>query len=752
MQPVTKVLLCVAILFCASFVEPEPNYEKKPSSYSSEREEYRDSSIPLPPTNKEINKALDSASEYLEKAKDVASDKLSPEAQREKEKIVEDLQDVLDSARTLIEKKNRGDLLQKFILHSGQAIKQVATEAAPKTKDYVSDDLSRLSSQIETELVKRKANRILSLSRSLIFQTLRSEEFRNLLSDFSDWFHQGLLAPLIDTGKETIDKVTETGTEAAGRLVDTGKETIEKLSETAKTLNKEKGIDAAKSAYDTYEEASSAASKLKEHGMKAAFDLKERLTESLMDPERREQVTKEFYVLWSRIQKDPKLREAVKQLFELVDILKEEALKVKESLQETAQKAKEIGSEAVETELINQAITDAKQLLNQLLGVPAGQQSPLDDLAEGLRDLFFLVNEDEQTHKFFTQAKYFLLRSLDQPELLLGMAEETAGMPGKGITRETQMAAHHHKQHGQEILSNAGQVFSSLRYGRPTQKLIQSWKRLAGLVRDDPVGNRFASSLRRLLKDIALDVTEAGSLSFNLATITRMKEWLVPLITDALSNITLPALYGSTDTYDYSLEGLKLSSALIRPENVHVTTTEDLDLDIENVQLERIHANVSLHINNIKTSLHDAKFAFKRKWFPRFSDEGVIDLELAGEGTSLVIDMKALYHLDRPTEFTVTNIECHVDKLLINVKEAHHKWLYNLIRNLFSTAIKNRFESSVEESLWNSVNELSSNWKKFSNIASETIENLKEKPKEVFSCVVDEVVDKAQKLATGRAA
>jgi len=740
MQTWMKIIACLVVVLFASFVAPAR--DEYPSEAKAE-------GIPVPPSNKEINKALDAASEYLEKAKEVGADKISANAQAEKEKIVEDLQDVLESAKAVLENKNRGDILQRFVLHSGQALKQVATEALPKAKDVMKDDLSGISKEIETELIKRRANRLLNLARSLIFQVWKSDDFRDLLSEFSNWFQEGFVQPFVETSKETASKLADTGMEAAQKVMESGKETVEKLSETVKEGKiLEKGSEAAKAAYDSYDEASSAADRLMEHSKEAAEEIAKKFREALQDPERRKEVMQRFNGLWNRIAKDPKLRQGMNQMIELVELLKEQSLKVKESLEDTVKKAAEATSESIETQYIEKAMEDGRQLLNQLLGVRPGEPSPLETLADGLKEMFMLVSEDENTKNFFHDSKNFLLQTIEKPELLVGVAEEQAGMAPKAISRETQLASHHHKQKGEELLSRAGDVFSTLKYGRPTRKILQALRRLDHLVRNDPVGNRFASSLKRLLKDISLDVTE-GSLNFNLATLMRMKDWLIPLISDSLANITLPAISGSTDTYDFSLEGLKLSDAVIKPENVHVVTTEDMDLNLEHIALERIHADVSLHINNIKTSIKDAKFSFRRKTFPRISDEGTVDLELSGDGTSLVIDLEAVYHLDKPTEFTVKNIECKVDELDIHVKDARHKWLYNLIRTFFSGALKRRFESAVEDSLWTSIGEFSNSWQKFSELTSEAVDSLKSKlgdTKETISCVVDNAMDKAKEV------
>lgn len=743
--------------------------------------------VPIPPTNKEVEAVIDKAEDLLEKAKDAGRDSTPPLAQQNKEKIVEDLQDLLETAKDLLEKKNKGDLLQKFIVHSSQAFKRVVEDKIPEAKDVISDEFSRISGQMETELVKRKTARIGQLARSLIFQVMKSGEFRTLLSDISNWIKEGLLTPVVEAGKDTADTLLDKGKNLAETVLGEGASAADSAKKGLESIHGYKDID-SKTVGDATEEiyekgkniakeavkvGKDAAGTLYEQGLGVVNEVKSKMT----DEQQFQHITNRFRELVDRISRDPNLREGMKDLSELIDILKQEGIKAKELLKESAERTKETVSNvgSAEQQLIDQALHEGRVLLDQLLGVgpspglPKGQiggrstRTPIDDLVDGWRELMTFIQQDEKLNSFLSRAREFWTKSVNDPELLLGITEEQieekTGIPAekfhpRKITKKppphkySPQEVARHRELGDNLLRDGKKVFTDVRYSRPAMKLLHAWDTIDNLVRNDPVGNRFASSLRRLMKDLSWDPLR-GSVAFNLETLVHMKGWLIPVISEVIKNVSLPVIAGSTDKYDFAFEGLRLTDVVILPDHVHIHTNEDLSLNVNDISLEQIKANISLHLSNIQTSIHDAKFWFKRKTFPRIEDEGVIDLELTGDGAEIIIDMEALYHTDKPTEFTVKNIQCHIDKLVLNIKDANHRWLYSFAKSLFSGTIKRNFEKSIEEVLWSAVNEFSTQWSKWSNIASEALDMTASKTEGV-RVVVDSVINKAKEMATGR--
>lgn len=741
--------------------------------------------VPIPPTNKEVENVIDKAEELLEKVKDAGRDSTPPLAQQNKEKIVEDLQDLLENAKDLLEKKNKGDLLQKFIVHSSQAFKRVVSDKIPETKDVISDEFSRISGKMETELVKRKTARIAQLARSLIFQIMKSGEFRTLLSDASNWVKEGFLEPVVEAGKDTADTLLDKGKNLAETVLGEGASAADSAKKGLESIHSYKDIDSktvGDSTEEVYEKTKNIAKEALKAGKEAAGTLYnqglgvvDEVKSKMTDEQKFELINNRFRELVDRISRDQNLKEGTRNLMELIDILKQEAIKAKDLLKESAQRTKDtvgnIGSS--EQQLIDQALHEGRILLDQLLGVgpspglPKGMiggrsaRTPIDDLVDGWRELFVYINQDEHLNQFLAEAREFWNKSMNDPELLLGITEETiedkTGIPAdkfhpQKITKKPPPHKYNpeqvaqHRQLGDKILKNGKKIFGDVRYSRPAMKLFNAWDNIDNLIRNDPVGNRFASSLRRLMKDLSWDPLR-GSVAFNLETLAHMKGWLLPLISEVIKNVSLPTIAGSTDKYDFAFEGLRLTDVVILPEHVHIHTNEDLSLNINDISLEQIKANVSLHLSNIQTSIHDAKFWFKRKTFPRIEDEGTIDLELTGDGAEIIIDMEAIYHSEKPTEFTVTNINCNIDKLLLNIRDANHRWLYNFAKSLFSGTIKRNFERSIEEVLWTAVNEFGTQWSKWSDIANEAFDVASTKTEGV-RVLVDSAINKAKEMAT----
>jgi hypothetical protein len=680
--------------------------------------------IPVPPSNAEVEQAIDKAEDVLSQMKAEGYENTPPHAQRDKERIIEDLQEVLLNAKELIEKKNRGDLLQRFIIHSNEAIRRLAVNKGPQMKEIVSEDASRLSRQIDTELLNRKINRLVTLLRSIIFRTLQSPEFRDIINDFSLWIKEGLLQPALSTASQTLGAAKE-ATDAAES------EIIQKQDVASTVLGKGK-----EALYETYEKGKDAVKEFTHNVYDKAQEKAGDAIYKLTDEEKQKLFISRYHSLINRIAQDPNLRQASQEIIELLEILKMEARKLKLQLEETAQKTKEVSTFSTqESAMINRSLTEGKELLHQLLGIPFPSQSvggrsyssPITQFSSGLHELFDLLQEDEATSDFFYHLRTYLQKTLDRPTLVLGEVKEEAGkkLPvfEKNVATVTKQQMENHRKEGEILLQQAKDIFKQYKYSEPVDKMLQSWQKVDYLVRNDPIGNRFAMSLRKLLKDIAWD-PKYGSIGFNLETLTRMKSWMIPMITSAVTNISLPRIVGSTDNYDYAIEGLHVADAVILPEHVHLTTKEDIDFDMQGSSFEQVKAFLTIQLLNIQTSIHNASFWFQRKQFPRLEGEGLVDLELTGDGADIIFEIEGVYHGDKPTEFTIHDIKCNIDRLNVNVKEAKYKWLYNVINTLFGRVVKARVERGVETALWKGVQELSTEWGKWNATVPEHLNEL----------------------------
>merc|ERR1712046_510337 len=125
----------------------------------------------------------------------------------------------------------------------------------------------------------------------------------------------------------------------------------------------------------------------------------------------------------------------------------------------------------------------------------------------------------------------------------------------------------------------------------------------------------------------------------------------------------------------------------------------DMDLNVKDLNAEKINSFTTIKISHIMTKIENMKFWFKRKTFPAIEDAGLADVELRGnEGAKLLVDMQMLIRDNNPV-FRVMSSHVEIDRLRITVTEAKHDWLLNVFAAVFETKLKETMSRSIEEKM-----------------------------------------------------
>jgi len=125
-----------------------------------------------PPSNDIINKAIDSTKTALEE--EIQSrPSTAPEV-----KLAKDAEAFLEVSKKLINEKNSNEQVQKFLLESVEALKEIVEQL-------------KQNKQLEevTEELSKEASEILESMKSVATQLVESVDFRSLLSDLVDILH-----------------------------------------------------------------------------------------------------------------------------------------------------------------------------------------------------------------------------------------------------------------------------------------------------------------------------------------------------------------------------------------------------------------------------------------------------------------------------------------------------------------------------------------------------------------------------------
>ena len=84
--------------------------------------------------------------------------------------------------------------------------------------------------------------------------------------------------------------------------------------------------------------------------------------------------------------------------------------------------------------------------------------------------------------------------------------------------------------------------------------------------------------------------------------------------------------------------------------------------------------------------MDNTRFAFRKKSFPRVSDEGEVDVHLAGNGLTFEIDMRIEPNADGDMIFSTEGVRANIDKLDINLHDTHHKYVPAMLRYMLTSA------------------------------------------------------------------
>jgi len=350
----------------------------------------------------------------------------------------------------------------------------------------------------------------------------------------------------------------------------------------------------------------------------------------------------------------------------LLDQLKVKADKI-------AEKAKEKKEELKEEDSTQNLWNDIRQIIERFTG-----EKNLDDLLDALNDFYVQVKNDPKLNQFLIEAKSFILRAIDDPKTL--DAEVT-------------------KQEVNRLMSLARSFSNDKRYEVYSRRIFDEAKEIGNAITEDPLSKQLSDTFSKFISDLALDKKGNFSLGALQDSLITFKSLLVPVIMKQMENIPVARIEGSSKKYDYILDNLKFSAYDVLPEHIKFYMDTKVDLNLKEGETDTAKAHLILDITNIKTHIKNLAFAYRRKAIPKVEDEGVADIDLAGDGTSIRLQWKIQGGDKVPIKFVMQDCQCHIDELKITIKEAKHSFLDKIATKLFTGTAKRSLEDEVESNL-----------------------------------------------------
>jgi hypothetical protein len=239
------------------------------------------------------------------------------------------------------------------------------------------------------------------------------------------------------------------------------------------------------------------------------------------------------------------------------------------------------------------------------------------------------------------------------------------------------------------------------------ESTLRELREVTDAVRNDPVANRFASDLQRLMQDIFINPT-SGSPQIRLEALSALKDILIGMFMDEMKYFPVPNVSGSNDTYEWAIDNVALTMFELLPQDIYIKQKNQtyfhpphIGTAVSNTTASKGFLRIiirkdKLHINNIH-------YRVRRLRSPRMEDSGIAEVALLRKGLKIKIDIVAHYGAKYAHYFRVKNVSARIDKMKLKVHGSKYSWLLALLRPVINAQVRRRTETAIEEGIWKQI-------------------------------------------------
>jgi hypothetical protein len=305
-------------------------------------------------------------------------------------------------------------------------------------------------------------------------------------------------------------------------------------------------------------------------------------------------------------------------------------------------------------------------------------QRSLEPLLASAKELINFILNDPEMWSWVKELRYFFENSFEFPNL---------------------WSSEQYSKRLERLIDDGRRLMNNVKYRTKYQLLLSESQALFECIVNDTDVVNLQEKAKSFLQNFAVRDKTSGEITFDTDLLMRMRKYLVPFFVELMDKIPIPVIEGSTDEYEFKLENIVFSGYDIIPEHIEIHSRSDMDLNVKDLNAEKINSFTTIKISHIMTKIENMKFWFKRKTFPAIEDSGLADVELRGnEGAKLLVDMQMLIRDNNPI-FRVMSSHVEIDRLRITVTEAKHEWLLNVFAAVFETKLKETMSRSIEEKM-----------------------------------------------------
>lgn len=316
--------------------------------------------------------------------------------------------------------------------------------------------------------------------------------------------------------------------------------------------------------------------------------------------------------------------------------------------------------------------SDIKDVVEQFTG-----NKSIDPFLNSARRFIADISRDVRMKTLFSELREWIEDVVDSPKLLENKSYQTTI---------------------QDLFSQLRTTSRQYKYDKDFQKLSSEARMLLEEIRNDQVINDLRASGRLLLNDFT-QVGPGNQRLLDLNALAEMKDIIAPIIIDQLENVPVPRIEGSDETYDYVIDNVVFSAKDVLPDNIQIKSKTKSKIGIQQSVSDKPQALLKITVKHITTQLRNVKFFFKRKSFPRLSDEGTVDVDVKGKGASLKLWMY-MDQLSAYPQFSAYSVQFILKGFDLHFrKDTKHTFLLNTGTKFFRAPLEKRIEAAVTEKI-----------------------------------------------------
>ncbi|KAJ7765620.1 hypothetical protein B0H16DRAFT_396732 [Mycena metata] len=629
----------------------------------------RDSRLP---TNSQVADGL----QYVKNNSPVDEKKLSTEGRQ----LIGDIRDILSTFSGLLQEKNDGEILQRFVW----ATRDVDTSSLTPAEG------EKDKGKAHVDQAKRDAQEAAHHLRTLLSLVLTNAEMRKLLADAGtigrDLLAKGAVkaAASIAPAPEQLERADDHAPRDMFHDDDPlarGKAKAQATASTVETSASTSSLSDSASSSSDSDEASPAADKAKS-GKKSLFgrvkalhtsnkpaldDGRAWLTDEYFPEERRDRWIWRGKKVVIECQKHADYQASVRWLLDAIDAW--------------ALRAVEVGKDSKQGEGLlpagtlaqDPSLRSALSLLRTLLERIAN--APLDPIFDAARVLAKDAANDEGLRTWWKNVDEYIRKVL----LQVGYITEDASNTRARELRDT------------------GRMFYNDKYKNHFDALSDAMAGWFKSLAEDPLNKALAQDFARLTRDLLFD--SEGNLQFKKKLWEDVRGVILPTLVDKVGVIPIPRVEYTDDSLDLVVENLTLSGRHLFPNVVEIDAHNFVRFSPYTAAAK---GDASRHeftftFAQIHADMRDVAFSFRTKTGIKMRDSGLADVVLGGEGLTATVTLTS--SKDTSSVFHVANVRVKVGSLKFRLRDTKHDSLYKILKPLATRLIKKQIQKALADAI-----------------------------------------------------